>query len=263
MKNPVILFVLLGLLLAISSCTDKKEHIITNPPVPFDMDNYAEVDWVIYFYGRAGTDGRGSHILQIYWNGATEFVEPDTIAFFIGGEQIPLSHPTIGTGYYTDAADNLQIDEGEVYQFTLMVNNETKFDRLVRTCYHHDTTYPETFDPHQTATITWSMTNHNSFQYVEAIASEGSPKEFVGEWGRFIAPSARGIVIPENVLQEVDGNFAFQLSVTQIMIATQGRTVFNNYWVNFHEYNPPGQKQGSLSFDPQSIMHKMMRMNLP
>jgi len=142
MKRPVLIILVFTaiLMIAISGCSEKKKDKVTNPPEPFDIDSYTNIDWVIYLYGRDMLD-KGSNPLSIHWKDpagvdTTTFVVPYQFTFYIDGEPLLLFHPQIGFGDY-EYNGSLELDGGSTHQFKLVINNVTKLDKSVRICYNH------------------------------------------------------------------------------------------------------------------------------
>lgn len=254
----VLLVLCTGFLLVAMGC-NKDDNNITNPAEPFEMSSMGNYDWVMFLYCSYGQSKQASMTLQLYWNGEPSFVEPDTIQFLVDNETVPLWQPTVGAGYYT-AADYVELEPGQSYQFQLKVNGVSKFNKNCRICYPCNSTFPETFNPHNAMTMTWELEHNNSFQFVEIDASSYSPK-YNNRYTKFISSSDRSFTLPANTLNGVDTGYVYDMYLYQIETYTDNTALLNCYWGNFYYYWPQIANTQSPQIDPIRI-NKLLQKHL-
>ena len=235
-------------LLLVPACKDDDSGP-TYPPRPFDLEAEADFDWVIYLYGIYGTGKEANLQLQIYWNGDTAFVEPDTISLLIDGEPYDLYHYT-GSNIFSCTP---LMEWGEVYHLKLQVNNVTKLNKDVKVCEYPDCTYPVTFDPQTAATMSWTLDNSNSYQYLTLSSGFYGAKDPVYSWEGFISGEARSHTFTANTLSGVDDADYFAITLYEINYLTEGKTCVYTMAGSWKQYVNTTESVPAFDFNPRRI----------
>lgn len=234
--------ILLVLILALSalfltSCKDKNNNNIVGP----GEITPANTDWEIMLFQFGEQKANEYSISVSYWQAQTDITENDTFHLTIDGSEVMLSAYNYG-GWWS-IWGTTTLNPGQVYDIKFFRNGNEVASTSLRMPYAADATFPATFNPTQSASFSWTLSNNNQYQFAGGTAYKYVPdgESLYDEELEDISPGARSHTVPANALSDYGDGADYDLMVGQLNYARSGRNVFEAYQDEYQMYNTKHQ----------------------
>jgi len=239
-KTSLIIGLLLVLsLIFIGACKKKSSDDLTGP----GEITPANTDWDILIM-QTGDGGKlNPYYIMLDWLGdATALNEGDTFSLTLDGNTVPLGAFSYGGFWYISG--ETELNPGQTYALKFFHNGTQKASANVQMPYAASATFPQNFSPGASANVTWSLSNNNQYQYVGVSAYLYVPQgqSLFDEYFKFIDPSARSYTLPANAVDNLGTGTMYELYVSQVNFARDGRTAITTHQTQYHSYNSKQEK---------------------
>jgi len=234
------LLALLVLALSFTACGKDDDDDDNNLTGPEDITP-ANTDWEIIFIHAPNTAKLENYSVMVDWLGdPAALSESDTFYMKLDGEQYPLSSYYM-FGFMMIFGD-VQLNPGHSYNFEFYKNNVKVCDTNIRMPYPATATFPQNYSPSLSANISWSLSDNNQYQYagVSAYLDDENYQDAIEP----VSASARSYTVPANAVSGYGPSTEYELLVSQLNFARDGRTAITAVQGQYKEYNP--QKQLSV-----------------
>lgn len=201
----LILAALLAIGMLLTACD--KDNEITDP---------AEADWSVAFVRTIDSGKDATHFVTVSWAGEeNEFVAPNSLTLKVDGEELPLQ--VYNEVWFGDAT----LVSGQTYDIELIIDGETACDGSLTMVNEVSGSFPATYDPSSSATISWAVsgTGNNDSQIVSATSYD--PVNFTHDsFDEVLTPSARSYTFPAEAVESYGADTMYSLEITEMNAKT-------------------------------------------
>ncbi len=154
-------------------------------------------------------DRNSSHIVMI------TAVKPDyyevDITVSVNGQEVEDVYGMFQTWMF-----EYGFNEGENYLLEIATDLKN-FSRTIKVPYRITTAdFPESYDPSQSASISWTLAGNNENQLITARSEHHGDEDMYDEWYKELTPSQRTYTIDSNVVDDYGDDGYYTLSVMQV-----------------------------------------------
>jgi hypothetical protein len=221
----------LGALLTTSCKSNSNNNIVG----PGDITP-ANTDWEIMFFETPGGKAAEYSISVNYWQEQTDILATDTFHMMIDDVEVPLT--TYNFGGYWSIWGTVELNPGQTYAVKLYKNDTQITSANLMMPYNATATFPTSFDPAQSTSFSWTLSNNNQYQFAGASAYQyvqGGDSNY-DDAIEDISPSARSHTVPANGIQDFGAGTWFELLVGQMNYVRNGRNAFEAYQDQYTEF---------------------------
>jgi hypothetical protein len=243
------LLVLISALLLLSACGDDDNDGITGIP-NITPDSY---DWDIYFMDFSEFDEKSTeYVIWADWLGdAAAISESDMFTIKIGANTYDFG----GENYYGEWSFHTMADlePGTQYSMEFFKNGNSLASATLRMPYPANTTFPTSFDPTQSASMSWDMAGNNQYQ-IAGLSSWDYETDEEDDFEKSLSPSAREYTFAANTVQGFGMDTEYYMMLVQANFSKSGRYAFSSTAVSATGYG----EEYSAQLEP-SEMHKLVK----
>jgi len=219
-----LMLLLLVSALIISACGDSSSDKVSGPPEV----TWANSDWDIMFInGEAIGTKSVEFVISAFWMGDPSGVNPDDSAsVVIDGTYYQLESffgmPSMYMGL-------VNLNPGQTYNVKFIHNGTEKAATDLQMPYACNATFPSTYNPSQSATFSWSLSNNNQYQYAGVSSYNPDEEDEYDDDIKFIKPSARSHTVAANAVDSYGANTEYDLVVGQVTYKKANRISFSSF----------------------------------
>lgn len=207
---------------------------------PNDIDD-EDLDWHIMFI-EVDTQDRDTYysISPVFMGVNGSFTPDDVFYMLIDGQEYSIE------GYYMmnqwmlwGSAD---LNSGQEYDVKFYQNDNLVCQGDIRMPYTAHASFPNTFNPTQSTSFSWELSQNNQYQYAgaEAWAGEYIEEDDYEEYIKNISPGARSFTVPANSVHYLGQDTEYDLTVMQTNFAKYGRNAFSAIQSEYATYYTRG-----------------------
>lgn len=215
MKNCLLLLgvLLLALSFMLTACDgDDDEN-------GFDPTNIAGInadnaDWIVNLMAIVQNAKSRQYMVMVTYTGDNTTLQPtDMTTLEVDGT--PLSWMSSQPGYYHTQT---LFTPGQSYSLAFKFNGTLKASTDFTIPWVADGTFPASFNPAQSAEISWTMSHNNQYQVAGVNSSKyvSSTENYSDEYIKSIPTSARSFSIPANSVQDFGAGTNYTMFVDEI-----------------------------------------------
>jgi len=205
MKKFLLVILVIGVFSSMffTGCKDNKSNSTTTAPDPMHLEN------LDYFMAVASENYKGMY--YIFIDSYNENATINTAALTINGIDIPL----ISEGYegWVSWFGSVELTQGQDIVCVLNINGNS-YNLNLTVPYHPNLTWPESYNPGVSTTLSWTLSGDSEYQYFEGDA-EGFDYETMEtiEESKYVTldQSDRSFTIPANWLNSDLDEYEFDL----------------------------------------------------
>lgn len=201
-----LIVILAAMSLFITACGDDDDNNdITNPD---------DAEWVITLF-QIPDNLRAGFMFEAWWNGAaTAITEADVFTVTIGGTNIPVESYFYANEWVISGYD-FPLQPGTEYEVKFFKNGNQIVAKTVKTCYPASCTFPGVYNPAETLTLNWNLTNNNQTQFVSVSSTNYPTNTNYDEELYQVSNSARSYTIPANAVQDMGVGTDYELGILE------------------------------------------------
>jgi hypothetical protein len=230
-------FLLLLLTILISSfllvsCGPEDEEI--DPEDVFNLTS-EDADWMVSFVGGAGIDKATEQMIMVSYMGEVSDITADDVTrLTMNGVDLTLQ--SIIPGIYV--ASGVQVDPGVTLAWKFYFNNQLKGSVSLPLPYHCVGSFPATFDPAESASISWTLDHENQYQVAGANSSKyvSATEILTDEYIKSIPVTNRSFTVPANSIQDFGEGTNHSLFIDQLNYKLDNRIAFVAWNGSDHSY---------------------------
>jgi len=152
-----------------------------------------------------------SHSVTVMWIGSDEdYEEPTSVELEIGGDEVDLDE------WFGIWIGEKNLTPGEKYNFKLKIDGETVVNTNQKIVYNADATFPETYNPEETAYVEWTLENNNEHQVASVQALDPLDPEDDEIYDEELEPSARSYQFPADVVHYLGLGTVYTLEISEM-----------------------------------------------
>lgn len=197
-------------------------------------------------------ESQNSHSVTVMWIGpAQDYAEPSSIKLEIGGDEVNLEK---WAGIWIGEKN---LTPGEKYSFKLKVDDETIVNTNQKIVYNADATFPETYNPTQTAYVHWTLEKDNEHQIASAYAldpEDAANDEVVDEE---LEPSARSYQFPAGVVSYHGEGTIYTLEISQMNYKYVDNVMVASSQADYQDYGNIKRDRGSREETVKYVKHML------
>ena len=229
----ICLLALLVLALSIIACDKDDDDNNNDLTGPGDVTP-ANTDWQIIFIHNPNVGKLETYSMTATWLGnPTAINQSDTFSMKIDGTEYTVSSYWV-FGVMMIWAE-AQLNPGHTYNFEFYRNGTKVCDVDIKMPYPATATFPQNYSPTASATFNWSLSDNNQYQFAGVSAYGGADQ--TEDAIVSITPSARSYTVPANAVTGFGPSTEYELLVTQINFARDGRTAVSAIQGQYKDYN--------------------------
>lgn len=262
MRKQMLLSVLVLALLAIAltGCGGDDDNNNNNNWVDITPTN---TDWDINIIHNQGAGKEASYVANYFWLGnPLSLSATDTFSAKIDGQNYEVN------GYWMFGIwmiwSQFTLNPGQVYNFEFYHNGNKKCDVDIRMPYPAIASFPSTYNPAQSATFTWSLSNNNQYQFagVTAFKEQEVGDDLYDDAIELLPVTARSHTVPANAVESFGSGTEYELVVSQLNFKRDGRTAVSAYQGQSEDYHRKGSPEDMFARAQKArrIIRKMLAM---
>lgn len=228
----LLMLILISLSLLITACSDDDNDGLTGIP-EITPENY---DWSILFLDFSDLFAKNKeYVIWADWLGdSAAITENDIFTLQIDDDLYEMvGDNDEGEWSYQVFAE---LEPGTEYRVEFFKNGNSLTNINLRMPYEAMVTFPETFNPAQSANMSWEMDDNNQYQvaFLDSYSydwDEESHEEID------LSPSAREYTFPANTVANFGPGTEYQMGLIQFNFKNSGRYAFGSSYVAYQYYN--------------------------
>lgn len=229
----MLLLVLVSVFLLVGGCGKDNDDDGDNGISGIPDITPANYDWYVYFLDYSTFDFRSNeYLIWAEWLGnSSAITEEDVFTLDINGE----THGFQGGYYFGEWSFNAmaELEPGTQYNLVFKKNGNTVASQTMRMPYQAEVSFPATFDPTKTASMTWEMAGNNKYQVVSLYSESYDDDD---DWDKSIAVSARSFTFPANAVESYGPDTEYGMMLAQMNFEKTGRIAFSSISFASEEY---------------------------
>lgn len=249
--GSILLFAMLFLSLA--GCGDSDKNDITGLP---DITPQL-FDWEIIIADTYGMQQKGNYMVNCYWYGATSGITDADVFSIKFGTQQPIALENYNLGGFRMIFGTADLTPATTYNVVFYKNNTPISTSSIKTPYRVATTFPNTYNPTQTAHLTWNLDANNQYQVLTVSAYNPQTDED-DDYDKNLDPSARSFTIPANVVENYGAGAEYTIDLAQANFTKSGRTAILAIQGNSQDYGTSNPTKSAKHPDLQKLAHKLI-----
>ncbi len=222
-------------------------------PTSYDDITHSVADWVIMF-GNSSDLSKTPHMVFVYWTGdMAGLSETDTAELTFGGQSVNLETFFGMPGMYFAA---IEATEGQTYNVEYKYNGVTKVSTDLKMAYACTGTFPNTFNPAESATFNWTVSNNNQYQIAGGYATlESQTGDDDQEMDSFVEIPAtdRTFTLGANKLTNFGTGTYYGLEIDQLNYKVVSKVALMSIAGDMAEYGYATKQDQALSMRTRAI----------
>lgn len=214
MQKLVLLSIILMsfLMLFLVGCVNPDDPNDTEIETPTGWEdlNPGIAEWVVML--TAGLE-KSTYVVSVTWIGGINIPQvSDTAVLYVNGNDVEIDAMIPGVWF-----GSCNVAQGSDATIKFVYNGETRVDTSLKTVnLITDATFPTTYNPTQTAAISWTLPTNNQHQVVGISASKDDAKEWSGDYSREVLVADRSFTFPANPIADAPAGADYTLGVTEV-----------------------------------------------
>lgn len=219
-KLVLVLIVLLGVMMLFTTACGNEDDDAdpTNTITSYEDLTPAQAEWAIMFIGG---DWKTTYQVGAYWiGGANAPLATDTATLTVNGTDVDIM--AYMPGLWMGSCNATQGADAAV---KFVYNGTTKIDAsFPMVSAITGATFPNNYNPAQTADISWTLPSNNQHQVVGVSAySDPITKEWTGEYSKEVPVSARSYTFPANPIANAPADAIYSMGISDVNYKIQSK----------------------------------------
>jgi hypothetical protein len=238
----IVMAMLLSMALFVASCNSSDNDgdggisgVVLDPEEldPSQVDFYFAVTYLDFDEWDYREDYYVLNVIPI-----NPMIDVENVIVMVDNEEIQ------GEFYYGYFIAEVQLNPGQEYEFKLIAGDTTYSANLKTTYNATNASFPDEFNPSQSHTVSWSLSNNNQYQIADAWSYlwdwENEDNDQESEYMKALSPSDRQHTFPANAVENFGPETEYELAIVQVNMKTSGKLVMmanSGVWADYYDYD--------------------------